>query len=364
MDYVYAPPTVKVEFSLEPSMNAVESLSLLTDTNHLSGLNPWIYETANAMSPELRRVHEVVMRAAWACVRPNFGMPDFPSFINWLSNQEAVVLRNRAFSWMDDYLGTDLQIPDMDTLVSDVNIYLDVIQQIYTKKHAEKGFFEELDLEPYRQAHALLKDADTFKQTVISHLQMMWLTIVKPEWERKLPMLNEALDAFQHMEYNNLTGIGAVRAVTGRDVSNLDWEWEEQTIVFVPSPHVGPYLNRFFSEDRKTSWIVFGVRLPEGSRVRSADLSRSELNVRLSALADDTRLRILELVAVEGELCAQDIITMLDLSQSAASRNLRQLTATGYLVERRRETAKCYSLNRDRIDDTLKALRRFFRTRL
>ncbi|MBC8099775.1 MAG: helix-turn-helix transcriptional regulator, partial [Armatimonadetes bacterium] len=53
----------------------------------------------------------------------------------------------------------------------------------------------------------------------------------------------------------------------------------------------------------------------------------------------------------------------LDLSQSATSRNLRQLTATGYLIERRRETAKCYSLNRERIDDTMRALTWFFRTR-
>ena len=42
----------------------------------------------------------------------------------------------------------------------------------------------------------------------------------------------------------------------------------------------------------------------------------------------------------------------LDLSQSAASRHLKQLSATGYLLERRFSGAKCYKLNPQRIRDT------------
>jgi len=49
-------------------------------------------------------------------------------------------------------------------------------------------------------------------------------------------------------------------------------------------------------------------------------------------------------------------MTQLDLSQSAASRHLKQLSATGYLSERRREGAKCYSLDPERIEDVLAAV--------
>jgi DNA-binding transcriptional ArsR family regulator len=49
------------------------------------------------------------------------------------------------------------------------------------------------------------------------------------------------------------------------------------------------------------------------------------------------------------------------LSQSSASRHLRQLTASGFLSERRRDVAKCYSLNKERIDDTMHALKDFLR---
>jgi DNA-binding transcriptional ArsR family regulator len=89
------------------------------------------------------------------------------------------------------------------------------------------------------------------------------------------------------------------------------------------------------------------------------ELSRAELLVRLGALADDTRLSILKLVADQGESRSQDIMQALDLSQSGASRHLQQLAAAGFLHERRCNGAKCYALNGDRIDATLQALGSF-----
>jgi DNA-binding transcriptional ArsR family regulator len=49
----------------------------------------------------------------------------------------------------------------------------------------------------------------------------------------------------------------------------------------------------------------------------------------------------------------------LDLSQSAVSRHLRQISAAGYITERWHDGSKCYRLNRERINDTLQALKRF-----
>jgi DNA-binding transcriptional ArsR family regulator len=47
------------------------------------------------------------------------------------------------------------------------------------------------------------------------------------------------------------------------------------------------------------------------------------------------------------------------LSQPSVSRYLSQLTATGYLQERRVNGSKAYALNRDRIEKTLKAVHKF-----
>jgi DNA-binding transcriptional ArsR family regulator len=148
--------------------------------------------------------------------------------------------------------------------------------------------------------------------------------------------------------------------------------WEDKVgaisrLTFLPAPHMGPYLVGLIGKTQAR--ILFGAQPPRtGStevETKSAapTMSRSELLVRLNMLGDDVRLQILELLVHEDELCAQEIIGRLDLSQSSASRHLAQLTATGYIRERRREVNKCYSLNRARVEDTLNALHAFFQKR-
>ena len=65
------------------------------------------------------------------------------------------------------------------------------------------------------------------------------------------------------------------------------------------------------------------------------------------------------MISDQGEQRSQDIMQSLDLSQSAASRHLKQLSATGYLFERRFRGAKYYKLNSERIQNTLEAISTF-----
>jgi DNA-binding transcriptional ArsR family regulator len=149
-----------------------------------------------------------------------------------------------------------------------------------------------------------------------------------------------------------------VRYVTGRwNDKLLDYMEERDRIVFVPSPHTGPHSGPLLSEN--ILWMMFSCRLPEGVPESASQLSRAELLVWLTALADDTRLQILAMLKERDELCAQDIITMLETSQSTASRHLRQLSASGYILEHRTEAGKCYRLNDERFEDTIKALHTF-----
>jgi DNA-binding transcriptional ArsR family regulator len=188
----------------------------------------------------------------------------------------------------------------------------------------------------------------------------MWDKYLAPEWNRVEPMLRDAVNAFRQVDFSQMERLEAVEFVIGQKPSHKSWErrlLETEQLVFVPSTHVGPYLGMFPRGDAIR--IVFGARLPEGVDLHAPDLSRAEILVRLSALADDNRLSILKIIADNGEMRSQDIIKELDLSQSAASRHLTQLSATGYLVERRCNGAKCYSLNTDRLENTLRAVSAF-----
>jgi ArsR family transcriptional regulator len=61
------------------------------------------------------------------------------------------------------------------------------------------------------------------------------------------------------------------------------------------------------------------------------------------ALADETRLRILNLL-VRGELCVCDIMAVLDIGQSKASRHLAYLRNVGLVDDRRKGVWMYYSL--------------------
>lgn len=64
------------------------------------------------------------------------------------------------------------------------------------------------------------------------------------------------------------------------------------------------------------------------------------------ALADETRLQILALLSWREELCVCDIMRVLGLTQSKASRHLRYLTQAGILEDERRGVWVNYRLVR------------------
>jgi ArsR family transcriptional regulator len=240
---------------------------------------------------------------------------------------------------------------DPATLLASVDAYLRFLEEHFAGV--------EIDFAMEAEAHALLNDPPRMQALVVSHLRSMWHEVLAPEWERVTPILQESAAAFQQIDFAGMPPVEAARIVLGQEIGG---KWDNlfdkaRQIIFVPSAHLGPYVGKFMND--QVLWLLFGARLPEGAPVRSSALNRSELLVRLSAITDDTRLRILALLSQHDELCAQELMTRLNLTQSATSRHLRQLSATGYVTEQWREGAKCYTLNRGRIDDTFRALARF-----
>jgi DNA-binding transcriptional ArsR family regulator len=360
-----APTASPFSFAVEPAHNALYSLLLLIVTDELSGLDPWVARTAAELTPEQRHTNLLVLNGLYHATVPDRSWPSFPAYVDYLATLDPTVLRNRIFN---AYAQREPEadgcrycaIPDplrvqtslnVDLLLGDVDAFLNFLRERFP--------VEKLHVEIEAEAHEYLNDPPAMQSLIVSHLRSMWENVLSSEWDRVVPMVQASVDAFRQLDYSALSNLQAIQQMIGKE---LDEEWEPvfeemERIVFVPSTHVGPYAGKFRSGD--TLWVVFGARIPEGARVHAPDLSRAEILVRLSALADDTRLRILRLISEGGELRSQDIMTGLELSQSATSRHLKQLSATGYLSERRCEGSKCYILNPKRVEDTLRAVSAF-----
>lgn len=339
---------------LEPAHNAQHSLLLLTMAEETSGLDEWVYRTRAAMSADERDTNQLVMIGLHYAVRPTASFASFPQFIEHLANESPLALRNRI---LDIYINivqtneTAGERPAYDDILRDVNSFMTFLRRGFDEQH----FIPEVE----RRAYTYLIDPPAMKELIVNHLRSMWYKYLAVEWERVRPTLQRAVRAYEAIDLSRMTREGAVEFVIGRPINKDKWCFvfsDYDQITFVPSAHVGPY-TRWVTAGRR-AWVIFGARLPEGA-ADDPELSRADLLVRLNALADDTRLGMLRLVAEQGELRSQDIMQLLDLSQSGASRHLQQLTAAGFLSERRCNGAKCYDLNHDRLDATLQALGTF-----
>jgi ArsR family transcriptional regulator len=195
---------------------------------------------------------------------------------------------------------------------------------------------------------------------VTGHLRWFWKNYLEAEWNRVRPMLEETAKAFNQIDLSDKTRPEIIEYVTGKEINETKWGEELKSakeLIFIPNAHFGPYMRATTVADN--FYIYFGAHLPEGSDIRVPELDRAEIVSRISALADDTRLQILQMIAENGEMRSQEIMETINLSQPSVSRYLSQLTAAGYLQERRANGAKAYILNRDRIEKTLKAVHAF-----
>lgn len=352
-DFVAAPATVSVNFAVNQANIIVNMLHLLNTVEFNDGFSQWTVDTYHTLTQEEKRRNQLVTMLLEPGTYPA-EYTQFSQIIDAIVDTDAVTLRNTALQPVLELANP----PTVDEALASVDAFVEYNRRVASEYEKEEHFNEEYSRWVYEQ----LVDADAFKQMAVDHLNNMWDRFYRDQWSRNEAMLLESRDAYLQMNMTSFSDVfAAIEAVTGRNMRGIEKMGKHfeaiQHFTFMPVTHLGPYVSWERRGD-KNAIIFFTARLPSNTRQSSSALNRNELLVRLNALADDTRLSILEMLVSEEELCAQDFINRLDLSQSSASRHLRQLTASGFLNERRRDVAKCYSLNTARIEDTMKALKR------
>jgi ArsR family transcriptional regulator len=354
--------TVKVTFSLEPAYNVIGSLSLLDMVEGFSGLGEWVYQTAKALSPEQVRANWLVIEDAYVHLADT-SWPSFPAWVDDLAARDATAMRDRALqAWLasvSEKVGGEIPAPS--ELLADRAAYLSLAERFSRSSgHASLTEGEDFDRSFWEERHRLLNDPSARQDLIVTHLSTMWDETLASEWERNLPVLEETIAAFKSLDLSGLTVVEVLsRVVMRAQIPDTDWFDDIEYVILIPSVHNGPYIVHLNGLSDTTVRFIVSARIPEGVPAHLSALSRSELLVHLNALADDTRLRILELLARQGEMTTPDIRAHLELSQSAVSRHLEHLTATGYLVGLRERGTNLYRLNPDRIDHTFKALKAF-----
>ncbi len=352
-NFIETPARMRIRIGLAPVQNAIYSLLLLTKTDELSGLGDWVNMTVDQLSLAEREEHYRIMIAFYHAILPEQHWSSYPNYLNHLEKIDPKALRDKLMRKYFNFSHNALSgrfTPE--TAIASEENYIAFLLERFGEKNIDKT------LESW--AYGYVNDPPALKSLIITHLQKYWDNYLRQEWDRAVPVLTKTVDAFRQIDYSAMDNFQAAEFITGQPLSSEHWEnkcQESEGLYFAPSLHVGPYLGNF--KENNMLGFFFGARLPENARVQSPELSQIEIYVRLNALADETRLQILKFISINGESCSADIINTLDLSQSAASRHLTQLTATGYLLARRMEGAKCFRLDEDRIVNTLDTIKSF-----
>ena len=343
---------------LEPALNAFGSLFLVAHAEDEPGIHEWVTKTRLQMSSEERFRHKLVTIGFHYSVLPQVPHVTFETYLEDLEATPPSELRERLLKAYSETCLTDEakkhigQPVNWEEVLSSAKNYVEFLRSRFGDESTDEAV--------ETRAYDYVIDPVALKQLITGHIRWFWKNYLQAEWNRVRPILEESARAFNKINFNDMTRAEIIEYVTGKEVTETKWGGQllqAKELIFIPNAHFGPYIRA--TKIGENFYIYFGAHLPEGSDVRVPELDRAEIVSRISALADDTRLQILQLIAEKGETRSQEIMEVINLSQPSVSRYLSQLTAAGFLQERRANGAKAYILNKDRIEKTLKAVSAF-----
>jgi DNA-binding transcriptional ArsR family regulator len=328
--------------------------SICNIDQEVENLSLWVDHTRSVIPPEDRKL------CGQCCEVAIFVPPDwnkgFDAWLQYFRSLDPEFIANTMLDRLVINARLNLPgqpIPERKLLRQDYQVFEDLTRRLYDAMQ------ECAPEDATDRDFANLQDPGLWRDRLASFMTRMWEGSLKEEWSRVESMVNDSVKAFRETPLQGTSLEEKLCFLTGREAIPEIWmkilsKMEE--IIWVPSPHIGPYMILFHQTETQ-AWFISRARLPKGSSVRSVLLDKSDLLVRLSALSDPIRLEIVHMAAAQGVITTQTIMDGLGLTQSSTSRHLAQLAATGILHVDSGEKTKRYSLNLPRYEETIQSLR-------
>jgi DNA-binding transcriptional ArsR family regulator len=197
----------------------------------------------------------------------------------------------------------------------------------------------------------LLRDPDGSMKAIVDVLAA-WARHFTPIEPRIAEILERDYDA-RAADRASLTPVDVIERTTG----GIRWLPEAgiRRVVLAPSYFSRPYNFLMSAFD----WRLFGYPVADAALEATDPLAAPQAVVRLHrALGDETRLRILKLLAGR-DLYLTEIAQQLDLSKPTIKHHLALLRAAGLVTITESGTVVYYSLRRNRLDDASADIKRF-----
>lgn len=353
-EFFMKPKMSQIQISTEEVHNILYSLLLIDSIDEVQGLGEGLIEIANQMSLKLKEKNHLVMNGLYYAAIPVKRYYSFPQYLENLKEEDPLEVRDRLLNvYLNLHYNKLGKRADITSILSDENAFITFLFETFGQK--------KIDETVEREAFSYLSDPPRLRDLIHDHLEEMWRKWFSEEWQTVFPLLNESVQAYLQAGYDNLSPEELIHSL-GCEALECDWEHlmekvrRARTIYLVPSIHLGPYKGKMYHSETEELWIFSGSLQPGGRAEKSAELSKADLLVHFSALTDGSRMEILKLCSRGQEYSSSQLMEKLGISQSAASRHLKQLSATGFLKERRENSSKFYRIDKKNIKETLGSL--------
>jgi DNA-binding transcriptional ArsR family regulator len=341
-----ADPAESIAFSYSPMVEAVLSLHVLTEPKHHPLQHAWVRK-ARVLPPALRR--EI---AAFGFAYRGF----IPEFL--VPSPETT------------YRTFEEEVAELERL-DDATVALGFLRPLWDHRgERDEALLEDARVRDHVARRADHYGADTdladlifespraLLDRFVALLRGYWDAAFEQEWEALEPQLAATVgEAGQRIAgdgvYTYLTALSPQLLIDpGRHEIRRDLPHEHTVeigpaarLVLVPSAFVWPHV-RLNCDPPWPPTIVYPA--PFSLAERKATLPTEEVLHVLRALADDTRLRALKLIAARDR-STQELAPLIGISEAGLSKHLGLLARAGLVERRRQGYYVLYSLAGERI---------------
>jgi DNA-binding transcriptional ArsR family regulator len=345
-------PVEDIAFSLSPALEAVLSLHVLAGPKHHALQHGWVREM-RGLDPALkRRIDAFAFLYRWNL--PDLLLPsplgpavEFDEELERIAGLESGLLLAGFGRPLYDHGGRGAAAFDEPG-----------VRDVVLERAAEFG------PDSVALAELLLDDPGAFATRFCDFLDGYWHAAFAGEWPRIEPVLSESIKAA-----GRTLAAAGVWPVLGRlpahcraDPARGELPHEHDVAVsaanpllLVPSVFVWPHL-RVNCDPPWPLALVYAA--PPLARDAEPRIPPAELLRILRAVADDTRLRVLKLIA-ERPRTTQELAPLVGLSNAGLSKCLRRLAEAELITSRRQGYYVVYSLEEARVRAASAALGRF-----
>ncbi|CEI83599.1 hypothetical protein J18TS1_04570 [Oceanobacillus oncorhynchi subsp. incaldanensis] len=340
------------------------------DLNSSSAQNRWIRSLSDNLSDNanndlklLRTVfaHGVILRDFYIQKTADLTM-DWDAFIDWWKQLEESDMMELLIygirETMDYYYKYLPRIPVVEEAMREVYLDERQLQDPDNRKKAVKAVLLSWSV-PIEKVENNAADYDSLsdiKESIIRLIRAFWAAGLKKQWEEKQKMLAAWVRQQESLLSKSYRTNGeAIFAITGLypDTAELENINRAEMITFVPVCNMERLLS--FIQFDKHVYLMFDPQIETaGNKEKLADYYTA-----FEGLGDRTRLQIIDLLAENKEMFAQQIIQQLNLKQSTVSRHLNQLLQSGLVMVHQEGNTKYFSLNRDELKKVAESLHSF-----